>query len=32
MEETEFDYLQKEMSTLQDYHNTCTLELDRYIL
>ena len=31
MKETEFEYLQKEMSTLQDYHDTSTIELDRYI-
>ena len=31
MKETEFEYLQKEMSALQDYHDTCTIELDRYI-
>ena len=31
MEETEFEYLQKEMSTLQDYYDACTIELDRYI-
>ena len=31
MEETEFEYLQKEMSALQNYYDACTVELDRYI-